>query len=104
MSEHALSEQATPPNDAGEHAPAPNAGQPQQQADSAPVNDEEYSRAKNLGWQDKEAYLARGGKEGAWVPYDEFLKVHDRQLPLIRKEAKKLERLVQAKDQELADL
>ncbi len=52
-------------------------------AAEAPALDEaqaaDKERARKLGWQDKDAYLARpGARESAWVDAGEFLNFHER--------------------------
>lgn len=91
-----MSEQSLTEDVAGTTSPD-NEGQAEHSsAATASPDVAEHSRATTLGWQDKDAYLARGGREDAWVPYDEFLRIHDRTMPLLRKENKKLERQLDA--------
>lgn len=104
MSEHALTDGQTvdTSNDTSAEGHQGEAGYP---ADSgAPEDHAERERAQALGWQDKTPFVERGGKETAWVNYDEFLRTHDRLMPMLRKENKKLERQLTAKSDELASL
>lgn len=78
------------------------AGLPPDSASSG--DDAARARALALGWQDKDEFVNRGKREADWADYDEFLRVHDRVLPITRKENKKLERQLQARDAELAAL
>jgi hypothetical protein len=85
MSEQLLTqEEPKPTNGLGENASLFDDQAPEGDAGSAPVPslDEaqaaDAERARHLGWQDKDTYVARGGRESAWVDAGEFLTFHER--------------------------
>ena len=62
---------------------------------------EHESEARKVGWREKDEFVAKGGREGDWVPADQFLQKSQETAKARRLENQRLEKRLAARDAEI---